>query len=68
MNKEDLKLVGSICLFISYLIFGITCAYATFEVTKETGFFGFFTGATMTLLMFIPAWHIGKNFFHNLFN
>lgn len=76
MNKEVLRLVCSICLFISYLIFGITCAYATFEVTKETGFSGFFTGTTMTLLMFVPAWYIGyhviyeknKDFFHDLFN
>lgn len=75
MNKADLKSVGSICLFISYLILGVTCAYATFEVTKETGFSGFLTGATMTLLMFVPAWHIGyheiyaknKNFFYGLF-
>ena len=76
MNKEDLKLVCSIWLFIIYLIFGVTCAYATIEITKETGFSGFLTGATTTLLMFVPAWYIGyhvlyeknKDFFHEFFN
>ena len=76
MNKEDLKMVCIVWLFILYLIFGVSCAYATFEVTKEVGFGGFLTGATITALLFISAWYIGyhviyeknKDFFHNLFN
>ena len=76
MNKEDLKMVCIVCLFILYLIFGVTCAYATFEVTKEAGFSGFLTGGTITVLLLIPAWYISyhilyeknKDFFHDLFN
>lgn len=37
MNKEDWKLVGMILLFILYLVFGVSCAYATVIVTKEEG-------------------------------
>ena len=74
MNKEDWKLVGMILLFILYLVFGVSCAYATVLVTKEDGFGGFLTGATITGLLFIPAWYIGhnvihiKDFFNDLFN
>ena len=76
MDKEDLKLFGVIFLFILYIIFGVSCAYATFVVTKETGFGGFLTGATLTLLLLIPAWYIGyqviykknKDFVNDLFD
>lgn len=74
MNKEDWKLVGMILLFILYLVFGVLCAYATVIVTKEEGFCGFLTGATITSLLFIPVWYIGQNvihikdFFNDLFN
>lgn len=76
MNKEDFKMVCIVWLFILYLIFGVTCAYATFEVTKEAGFSGFLTGGTITALLLIPVWYIGyhvfyeknKDFFHDFFN
>ena len=76
MNKEDLKLFCVILLFILYVVFGVSCAYATVVVTKDAGFGGFLTGGAMTLLMLIPAWYIGyqvmykknKDFFHDLFN
>ena len=76
MNKEDFKMVCIVWLFILYLIFSVSCAYATFEVTKEAGFIGFFTGGTITALLLIPTWYIGyhviyeknKDFFHDLFN
>lgn len=59
MNKEGLKMVCIVWLFILYLIFGVLCAYTTFVVTEESGFSGFLTGATMTALLLIPAWYIG---------
>ena len=38
--KEDFKLICSVVLFVLYLFTGIACAYATGEVTRETGFEG----------------------------
>ena len=73
--KENFKLICSVVLFILYLFTGISCALATGAVTRETGFEGFLTGGTITVLLVIPACHIfkhniyepNKNFFDNLF-
>ena len=73
--KEDAKQIIAGVLFIFCLIFGTLCAIATYEVVKEEGFDGFIIGSTITVLLLIPAWYIGrhiiyansKEFFDNLF-
>lgn len=65
MNEDDfLKDVGIVLLFITYLVFGGCTMFATVEVTKEQGITGFFVGATLTLLLLIPSWYIGRHFIY----